>query len=183
MRVSQRLGHRLVLGLSLAFIASAQTIDEYQVKAAFLYNFAKFVEWPPLTFKTDKDPIRICVLGQNPFGGLLDEAVGGKKVLGRPFVVTEIQDSSPVPDCQILFVATSERKRLRSIFAELRTVGILTVGETDGFATQGGIVNFKLTDGHVRLEINVEAAGLAKLRINSRVLSLAQIVKTSIRTP
>jgi hypothetical protein len=176
-------GCRLVLGLSLAFIASAQTIDEYQVKAEFLYNFAKFVEWPPLTFKTDKDPMRICVLGQNPFGGALDEAVGGQNVLGRPFVVTDVQDSSHMPDCQILFVAASERKRLRSIFAELRTVAILTVGETDGFATQGGIVNFKLTDGHVRLEINVEAAGLAKLRINSRVLSLAQIVKTGMKTP
>jgi hypothetical protein len=173
-----RSGHRLLLGVSLAFIASAQTIDEYQVKAAFLYNFAKFVDWPPLTFRTDKDPVRICVLGQNPFGGALGEAFDGKTVLGRPFVVVSVPNADAVPDCQILFIGSSERKRLRSIFAELRTIGILTVGETEGFAAQGGIVNFKVEDGRVHLEINIEAAGLAKLRINSRVLSLAQIVKT-----
>ncbi len=171
-------GHCLLLGLVLASAASAQTIDEYQVKAAFLYNFAKFVEWPAQTFKTDKDPIRICVLGQDPFGSALGDAVGGKTVLGRPFVLSEIASASQVTDCQILFISSSERKRLRSIFAELRTIGILTVGETDGFATQGGIVNFKLSDGRVHLEINTDAAGLAKLRINSSVLNLAQIVRT-----
>lgn len=170
--------YRLLLGLVLAFTASAQTIDEYQVKAAFLYNFAKFVEWPALTFKTDKDPLRICVLGQNPFGNALVEGVGGKTVLGRPLVVSGISDPGQGADCQIVFVGSSERKRLRSIFADLRMTGILTVGESEGFATQGGIVNFKLEDGRVRLEINIEAAGQAKLRISSKVLSLAQIVNT-----
>jgi hypothetical protein len=168
----------LLLGFALASAASAQIIDEYQVKAAFLYNFAKFVEWPALTFKTDKDPVRICVLGQDPFGSALGDAVGGKTVLGRHFALSNISSAEQVTDCQILFISSSERKRLRSIFAELRTTGILTVGETEGFAAEGGIVNFKLADGRVHLEINVEAAGQAKLRINSSVLSLAQIVKT-----
>jgi hypothetical protein len=170
--------YRLLFGLFLAFTASAQTIDEYQVKAAFLYNFAKFVEWPELTFKTDKDPMRICVLGQNPFGNALVEGVGGKTILGRPLVVSGISDAGQGADCQILFIGSSERKRLRSIFADVRMTGVLTVGETEGFATQGGIVNFKLEDGRVRLEINIEAAGQAKLRISSKVLNLAQIVNT-----
>ncbi len=174
-----RCGQCLLLALLLACTAQAQAIDEYQVKAAFLYNFAKFVDWPALTFKTDKDPLRICVLGQDPFGSALGNAVGGKTVLGRPFVLTEISSGGQVTDCQILFISSSERKHLRSIFAELRTTGILTVGETDGFAAEGGIVNFKLSDGRVRLEINIEAAGQAKLRINSSVLSLAQIVRTA----
>ena len=169
--------YSLTLGVFIAFAASAQTIDEYQVKAAFLYKFANFVEWPPLTFKTDRDPVRICVLGQDPFDGALGKAVGGKTVLGRPFAVTGISSASQAADCQILFISSSERKRLGLIFSELRPTGILTVGETDGFAAKGGIVNLKLEDGRVRLEINIEAAARAKLRINSRVLSLAQIVK------
>ena len=176
--IGPRWGQCVLLTFLLSYGASAQTIDEYQVKAAFLYNFAKFVEWPALTFKTDKDPLRICVLGQDPFGSALGDAVGGKTVLGRPFVLTEISSAGQLTDCQILFISSSERKHLRSIFAELRTTGILTVGETDGFAAEGGIVNFKLSDGRVHLEINIEAAGQAKLRINSSVLSLAQIVKT-----
>ena len=170
--------YRSLIGFLFVFTAFAQTIDEYQVKAAFLYNFAKFVEWPPLTFKTDKDPLRICVLGQNPFGNALVEGVGGKTIVGRPLVVSEISDVSQGGNCQILFVGSSEKKRLRAIFADLRTAGVLTVGETEGFATQGGIVNFKLEDGRVRLEINIEAAAQAKLRISSKVLNLAQIVNT-----
>jgi hypothetical protein len=176
-----RCGLCLQLGFIVAFAASAQTIDEYQVKAAFLYNFAKFVEWPALTFKTDKDPVRICVLGQDPFGSALNNAVDGKTVLGRPFALSDISSAGQVTDCQILFISSSERKHLRLIFAELRTTGILTVGETDGFGAEGGMVNFKLSDGRVHLEINVEAAGQAKLRINSSVLSLAQIVKTGLQ--
>jgi hypothetical protein len=175
-----RSGCCLLLGLLIAYTASAQTVDEYVVKAAFLYNFAKFVEWPPETFKTDKDPIRICVLGQDPFGRALGDVVGGKTVVGRALVITEISNVSQSIECQMLFVSSSERKRLRAIFAELRMRGVLTIGDTEGFATQGGIVNFKLEDGRVRLEINVEAAGQAKLRISSQVLNLAQIVKSVI---
>jgi hypothetical protein len=170
-------GSRLLLSFLLSFTAFAQTIDEYQVKAAFIYNFAKFVEWPPQTFKTDKDPIRICVLGQDPFGHALFDAVNGKTVFGRTFVIAELSDASQANECQVLFVSSSERKHLRSILGEPRTIGVLTVGEMDGFAAQGGIVNFKLTDGRVRLEINVEAAEQARLRISSKVLSLAAIVK------
>lgn len=162
-------------------MASAPAVDEYQVKAAFLFNFAKFVEWPPQTFKTDKDPIRICILGLNPFGTALGDAVGGKTVLGRTFVVAEIASAGQAADCQMLFISSSERKHLVAILAELRTKGILTISETQGFGAQGGIVNFKLEDGRVRLEINVEAAAQAKLRISSQVLSLAQIVKSAVQ--
>jgi hypothetical protein len=176
--VKPRFRHRVLLGVLLAVTVHSQTaIGEYQVKAAFLYNFAKFSEWPPQTFKTDKDPMRICVLGENSFGSALGEAVGGKTVSGRPFVVAEISDAKQAGDCQIVFVGSSEGKRLKSIFAELRTTGTLTVGETDGFAAKGGMVNFKLEDGRVRLEINVEAAGQAQIHISSKVLTLARIVK------
>jgi hypothetical protein len=166
------------MGIVLSSTLFSQTVDEYRVKAAFLYNFAKFVEWPALTDKTGKNPLRICVLGQDPFGSVLGDTVNGKTVLGRPFLVTNVPNVSQAATCQILFISASEQKRIRSIIVQLRTPGVLTVGETEGFANQGGIVNFKLESGRVRLEINVEAAEQAKLRISSKVLSLAQIVKT-----
>ena len=93
--------------------------------------------------------------------------------------ISDISEVNQGADCQILFIGSSERKRLPSIFAELWTMGVLTVGETEGFASQGGIVNFKLGGGRVRLEINIDAAAQAKLRISSKVLNLAQIVNTS----
>ena len=176
-KITPQSWYRLLLGIFLACTLSAQTIDEYQVEAAFLYNFAKFVEWPALTFKTDKDPLRICVLGQNPFGNALVEGVGGKTVVGRSLLVSDISDINQSADCQIVFIGSSERKRLRRIFAELRTMGVLTVGETEDLQLRG-IVNFKLEDGRVHLEINIEAAEQAKLRISSKVLTLAQIVNT-----
>jgi hypothetical protein len=176
--VNLRPGCRLLVAVVLSSTVFSQTADEYRVKAAFLYNFAKYVDWPAATFKTEKDPLRICVLGQDPFGSLLDDTVDGKTVLGRPFVVTDIPNAGHAVTCQILFISASEEKRIRSIIVQLRTPGVLTVGETEGFASQGGMVNFKLDSGRVRLEINVEAAEQAKLRISSKVLSLAQIVKT-----
>lgn len=165
-----------VLGL-LAAGARGQAIDEYQVKAAFLYNFAKFAEWPPQTFKDSTEPIGVCVLGQDPFGGMLEEAVQGKQIGGRALVVHNISDARQAYSCHILFVSFSERKRLPSIFIGIKAASILTVGEMEGFTAEGGIVNFRLENGRVRIEINVQAAEHGRLRISSKLLSLAQIVK------
>ena len=179
-RIRHPSARRLFLGVLVSFVAFSQTIDEYQVKAAFLYNFAKFVAWPPQTFKSDKDPMRICVLGQNPFGHALTDVVEGKTVLGRSFVITDLSNAGQAAECQMLFISSSEHKHLRAILGQLPPSGILTVGETEGFASQGGIVNFRLQQGRVRLEINVEAAEHANLRISSKVLELAQIVKSGV---
>jgi hypothetical protein len=161
----------------LATGARAQDIEEYQVKAAFIYNFAKFVEWPPQAFKNSTDPITICVLGQNPFGNALEEAVSGKTVEGRTFVVRTLSGEQPAVGCQIVFVSSSERKRFHAILGEIKAGGVLTVGETETFASEGGVINFKIEAGRVRLQVNVDAAEQAKLRISSKLLSLAQIVK------
>ena len=153
-------------------------VEEYQVKAAFLYNFAKFVEWPPHVFKNAGDPISICVLGKNPVENALEEAVAGKAVEGRTFLVRQIAEINPGCNCQILFVSSSERKRFRSSAAGIKGLGILTVGEAQDFAAEGGVINFKLEAGRIRLEINLDAAEQAQLRISSKLLSLAQIVKS-----
>jgi hypothetical protein len=167
----------MILGLLMAASACGQAAEEYRVKAAFLFNFAKFVEWPPLAFKTAGDPITICVAGKDSFGGALDQAVSGKTVQGRPFVVRQLADIQQVGTCQIVFVGSSERKRLAAIFHEIRTSGVLTVGECDNFTAEGGIVNFRIVDGTVRIQINVDAAAEQGLHISSKLLSLAEIVR------
>jgi hypothetical protein len=167
----------IVLGILLLGTVRGQTPDEYHVKAAFLYNFAKFVEWPPEAFGTPHDPVVICVLGKSGTEGALEEAVHGRVLGERAFVVREVSDTETGRGCHFLFVSSSERKRLRSIREFVHGSGTLTVGESPGFATEGGVINFKLENGRVRLEINPDAAEREKLRISSKLLSLAQIVR------
>jgi len=168
----------IFLGMLLTARAGGQAIDEYEVKAAFLYNFAKFVEWPSRSFQTRQDPIAVCVLGHNPFGNALQEVIRGKSIDGRAFVFRQVADAEEASACQILFVSASAEKRFRSLWGSLKPAGILTVGEAEGFASSGGVINFKLDSGRVRFEINVDAAEHAQLHISSKLLSLAEIVKT-----
>jgi hypothetical protein len=152
-------------------------VDEYEVKSFFLYNFARYVEWPASSFKTSSDPIVICILGENPFGGALDRATAGKEVDGHPFAVRQLSAFPPDTVCHILFVSSSERKSFRSTVSGLKSAAVLTVGEFQTFTADGGIISFKLNEGKVRFEINVEAAERAHLHISSKLLNLAQIVK------
>jgi len=156
--------------------SSGQVADEYKVKAAFLYNFPKFVEWPAHSFKGPADPIVIGVLGRNPFRDALAEALAGKTINGRPFQVRELSDASQAAGCQMIFVAASERKRITELLKEDAITGVLTIGETANFAEEGGVVNFKIEEGTVRLQINLEAARRQHLHISAKLLSLAEIV-------
>ena len=169
-----RIRFGIALGALLPAMAGGQTTDEYQVKAAFLFNFAKFVEWPPQAFKSPTDAMSICVLGPNPFGRSLEEAVDGKSIDGRKFAVRLVDNLGQAGGCQILFFAARQKKHT----PDGPMPGVLTVGESDGFASGGGVIGFKLQGGRVRLEVNVDAADQRKLRISSKLLSLAQIVKT-----
>jgi YfiR/HmsC-like len=166
----------MVLGL-LATAAWGQMAEEYHVKAAFLFNFAKFVDWPPQAFKSAADPIAICVVGTNPFGNALEQAVSGHVVEGRSFAVRQISDLQQMGACNMVFVPLSERKRLASIFHEMKTSGVLTVGECDNFTAEGGIINLRIEDGNVRIQINVVAAAQQQIHISSKLLGLAEIVR------
>ena len=157
--------------------AQAPVADEYQVKAAFLFNFAKFVEWPNDTFKSAEEPIAICILGQNPFGGALEQVVRDKTVGTRPFQVRTVSNPQQASKCQIVFMSASERKHARSLLEELKGHSILTVGEMEDFTANGGVINFKLKEARVRIEIDTGAADQAKLHISSKLLSLAEITK------
>jgi hypothetical protein len=163
-----------ILG-SVAAASPQPQLDEYQVKAAFLYNFAKFVEWPPQVFKDAADPIAICIAGETPIYAPLESAVSGKTVAGRSFAVRKASDAQHTAGCHILFIGLVERKRSPQILVGARQWGILTVGETPEFIADGGVINFKLEEGKVRFEISLKAAERQRLRISSKLLSLAEI--------
>ena len=151
--------------------------EEYQVKGAFLLNFTKFVDWPQQVFKDPGDPIAICILGQNPFGPLLDRAARETVVANRTVSVRQVSEGEQAGQCQIVFMGASERKRSRAWLEALRGKSILTVGESEGFLANGGVINFKLEGERVRIEISTAAAERAGLHISAKLLSLAQSEK------
>ena len=165
----------LLLG-TCAGLLRAQA-DPYQVKALFLVNFARYIDWPPQTFASPADPINICVLGRNPFGNTLEQAISGKTVDGRTLAVHQVSESESGRNCQILFVSAVERKRFLAVSKSLRELAVLTVGEEPQFTSEGGVISFKVEDGKIRFEINVEAAAQGHLHISSKLLNLAQIVR------
>jgi hypothetical protein len=166
-----------VLAAHLALSLNAQQLDEYHVKAAFLYNFAKFVDWPPEAFKTAAEPFAICILGQDPFGRALDDVVAGKTMGGRPVTVRRPSDAHQAVGCQILFVSSSEHKQVLAILAAAKQPGVLTVGEVGNPTAQGVAIAFILEGGRVRFEVNLACAEEEKLRFSSKLLSLAISVR------
>lgn len=156
--------------------AQSPTVSEYQVKAAFLYNFAKFIEWPPSSFSDASAPLRICVFGQDPFGHELRDITNEKTINGRKLQVDQVVDLQLARTCHILFIASSEKAQLTRIFESLRGTDVLTVGDTKGFVQQGGMINFVPENNRVQFEVNRKAAGQAGLKISSKLLNVAKLV-------
>lgn len=175
-RTARRLWFLLLTGAVATQAGVDVGLDEYQVKAAFLFNFAKFVEWPPHGGAGSSGEIVMCVYGQNPFGTALDN-MAGKPIGDKTFRVHEVSNAQQASKCDILFVSGAERKRTRALLDEVKASSVLTVGETDDFIANGGIVAFKLRDARIRFEIDPAAAGRAKLRISSKLLSLSESEK------
>jgi hypothetical protein len=174
----RRLSFALILTARLAAAGHAEgPADEYHVKAAFLYNFAKFVEWPEEALEKQSESLVFCVLGEDPFGHALDDVVGGKKIDGRALVVRRFTDARQAKGCRMLFVSSSEPRSVLSILAGLNESGVLTVGESDSATSEGMIINFILEGGRIRFSVNTAAAEREKLRFSSRLLSLATIVR------
>jgi hypothetical protein len=167
----------MMLTLPAIFQAGPTDYNEYQVKAAFLYNFVQFVEWPAAAFPDAGAPISIGVLGENPFGSGLEKIIEDKTVKDRKVVVKYSGTIENLSGCQLVFISASEQERLPEILKALRGKRVLTVGETPGFARLGGVINFIMVENRVRFEINVDAAERAGLKISSKLLQLAIIVK------
>lgn len=177
--LSAVLGIFLLCGFLGEARAEATAISrEYQIKAAFLFNFTKFVEWPPKTFPDESSPIVIGVLGRNPFGGELDKIANGRTVNGRAVQVRLISTASEVFGVQVLFVPAGEESRLRA--SAWRNAPVVVVGESNSFAALGGLITFTREADKVRFSINLESADRAGLKISAQLLKLAADVH---RTP
>ena len=155
--------------------APGAAVDEYRLKAAILYNLTKFVEWPPTAFGDSSAPLVLCIIDIDPFGPRLDDALRGHTVGGRPLVVRRTAEAAR--GCHLLFIANSERRRLATIIDQLRKTAALTVGDIEDFIDQGGMIGLSTEGDRVRFDINIEAAGQARLKVNSRLMALAATIK------
>ncbi len=173
----------LLLSLLAAFVtptgARGQTtsLREYEIKAAYLYNFINYIDWPANTLPPAGGTITIGIIGVNPFGAAIDP-LNGKQVKGRTIAVKQLASAKEAGNCQIVFISSSEKARIPELLAELKDARALTVGEVDGFAQGGGIINFVFERNKVRFEINPDAAKRTGLTISSELLKLARLVKS-----
>ena len=157
-------------------VLAQEALPEYQVKAAYLFNFLKFVEYPNESFMDPLAPIVIGVIGDDPFGNALPQVVIGKTVEGRDLVIRVYHAGEDLRGAHILFISASERKRVPMILSSLRGSSVLTVADTAGFLDAGGMIQFLNENGRVRFAINVDATSRAKLKMSSKLLSLAKVV-------
>lgn len=166
-------GYPVTPGVSVAQTGNA---GEYQVKAAFLFHFAQFVEWPPGVFKDVNSPVTYCTLGEDPFQGALDQSLNGKIIGGRPVRVNHLKGGRDFHECQVLFIGTTEKKEMSATLAALKGAPILTVADADHFVNEGGVIGFCVEEKKIRFEINLSAATEAKLKLSAKLLSLAKTV-------
>lgn len=159
--------------------AQPPTFNERELKAVFLLNFTRFADWPVTAFDHATSPLVIGVLGDDPFGRVLDGVVAGEMALNRHLIVTRFKQVEDVSACHILFISPSEARRYEQIFTSLRGRPILTVGDTEGFAARGGMIRFVTEHNRIRLRVNVEAAKAAGLSLSSRLLRAAEIIRTT----
>lgn len=178
-RLPAALAALLVLFPGGAFPAGdveAAPSEEYQVKAVFLYNFVQFVQWPAETFPEKNSPLVVCILGDDPFKSYLDDVVKDEKVEEHPIQVVRYGRIEDAKVCHLLFVSASETRKLPPILASLKSRKVLTVGESESFSRQGGMVSFITRDGKIRLKVNLGAVQAADLTVSAKLLRLAEIV-------
>ena len=156
--------------------ATGKIVREYDLKAAFLFNFTHFVDWPSEAFADDNAPIVIGILGDDPFGPVLDRIIEGETIKNRKLVVKRSRRIQDLRTCHVLFISKSEKGRIGQILTTLDGASVFTVGEVEGFARRGGITNLFLQGNKVRFEINMEAAKRKGLKISAQLLALGTVV-------
>lgn len=167
---------------SIALTAQTKSANEYQVKAAFLYNFAKFVDWPPSAFSDAKQPLDVCVYGRDPFGNALEDALLGKAIGERRIGLGRAMQFQDLAGCHVVFVSSPARESTMDLANRLKGRPVLLVGESEGFAASGGAIQFTIEDNRVHFIINPDAADRAGLKISSKLLALAKIVHDPTRS-
>lgn len=150
---------------------------EAEVRAVYLYNFARYITWPDAAFPNAQTPVRICVQGSASFGDALDRAVAGETVNGRALEAVRLRESDSPQGCHILYVALSEARRLPALLATVKSRPVITVGSHDRFLDHGGMIRFRRVDNRVRFDINLTSLESSGLRVSARLLGVAADVR------
>jgi hypothetical protein len=151
--------------------------SEYEIKAAFLYNFAKFVEWPAHSNQASQDSVVVGILGQDPFGFLIEKIIGDKTVGGKIIVIKRYASLEQISSCHLLFISDSESPHLNKLLSALSGRCILTVSDSKNFAHHGGMIQMYMENNRIRFIVNIDAINLANLRMSSKLLNLADVIR------
>ena len=164
------------IGSAWPVAAQASSPNEYAVKAAFLFHFGQFVEWPERAFQNANSPVVYCTIGEDPFHGALDETLKGKTIDARDLQVRHLKDGSEAQGCHVAFIGKTGKRRVTDELASLGSNPVLTIGETEEFAKNNGMIAFCMEENKIRFNINLGAAEKANLKISARLLTLAKTV-------
>ena len=167
----------LVLICVLPIRTAFAQAGEYEIKAAFLYNFTQFVQWPESAFSAPDTPFQLCIIGEDPFGHILDDTVTSEFVGHHPIVVRRVQDVANTTACHLAFVAEKSSIPFEAVLEAVGDHPVLVVGELPNFAERGGTIAFRVVNRRIKLEVNLAAARTANLRISSKLLRLSTIVE------
>jgi hypothetical protein len=167
----------LLGGMPTEVRAQGEDDAEYKVKLAFLFNFAQFIQWPPDAFQDANAPLMVCVAGADPFHSEIEQELRGRIVGGHPIEIRKFRSNDQPAVCHIIFIPAGEKKLAEKLVAAAKGSNTLTVGETKGFADMGGVINLTVEQNRLRFEINLDAAMQTRLKISSKLLALAKIVK------
>jgi hypothetical protein len=167
------------LAVLLPFMSSSQPAGptEYEIKAVWLLNFARFVEWPADAFSSPQAPLVVCVVGRDPFGSALEKTLAGKTIGGRPLAIRRLPADRDLAACHVIFFSNSEKKKHRELIAKLRAIPVLTVGESDGFLNDEGIIQFVRREDTIRFAVNLESARFTRLKVSANLVKVAVLVK------
>ncbi|OFX34506.1 MAG: hypothetical protein A2X08_10375 [Bacteroidetes bacterium GWA2_32_17] len=167
----------LIIILITPIISKSQQYTEYELKAAYIFNFGKFVEWPSETFKKSNDPFIIGIYGNNPFSEILQQTIQNKTIQNRPIIILNVTTTEEASTCHILFISKQNKLQLNQLLQAINNKPILTVGDNvENFCQSGGIINFTSQYSQKRFEINYKASARAILIISSKLLALSRIV-------
>ncbi|MES2375987.1 MAG: YfiR family protein [Bacteroidota bacterium] len=176
-------GSRLFVGMfAFAMLFNIQQIRaqnkpalEYQVKAAFLYNFTRFVSWPSSAFNSSTAPFVIGIVGRDPFGSYLEDVIDQEKVDEHPIVVQRYRDVKDINNCQILYIPAGDDDKIKEVISAVAHQNVLTVSDADKFVNWGGVISFFKEDNKLRVQINIAAAKAAGVEISSKLLKISKI--------
>ena len=171
------------IGAVILFLTSgthhlkAQTApqSEDKVKAVFLYNFTRFIDWPSSAFASNEQPFKIGIMGEDPFGIYLEEAIRNEKYSGRPIIIEKFENAKDIKDCHMIFINTKNQKEIKNILNNLENKTVLTIAEHPEFVKWGGMIRLYSDDRKIRIQINDAAARLVKIKVSAKLLNIADV--------